>query len=104
MKVKVPIEMECNIHIYKTQFTPNLIAVDKLTGKADHHRMLIEIDPILPNSQRAQTLCHERIHIMDRQYSLGLSEDDIDRLAEGVAEFIVKNLGIELDWSLIEEK
>jgi hypothetical protein len=62
----------------------------------------IAINPDMSSSAKIQTFYHEVMHHINSQYKLGLGEDDIDRLANGWAEFMQKGLGIELDWSDIK--
>ena len=102
MRVKVPRQIPLGAHTYKVVFRPNFLAIDKLTGQVNHHSQVIEIEPILAETEKAQVLMHEQLHIIDNQYSLSLSEADIDRIAEGITEFLLRGLGLEFDWSDIK--
>ncbi len=69
----------------------------------NHRNQIINIETSVPLSIRNQTLLHEVIHIVDRVYVCRMDEDDLERLSNGLSELLFDNLGIELDWSEIEQ-
>ena len=71
-------------------------------GFINHITQIIGIERELPASQRDVTLIHEVLESVNRHYNCGLSDENIDRIAHGMAEFFFDNLGIELDWRDIE--
>ena len=99
MKVKIPSQIKIATSSYTVGFREHLKLDDGLVGVAYHRNKAIYIDPALDTSEKAQTLLHEAIHIIDRIYGCKIDEDDTDRLAQGMAELLVNNLGIEFDWS-----
>ena len=99
MRVRVPKFAKLNVHQYEVEYRPNLWIEEALRGCANHITQKIQIEPAIAKSQKDVTFLHEVIHIIDRQYELKLSEDDVSRIAEGVADLLFTNLGIELDWS-----
>lgn len=103
IKIKVPREIKIAIHPAKILFRRNILADENLIGHSHRRRQEISIDPIMPPSERNVTLLHEVGHNIDRVYHLNIDDDTIDRIAQGYGEFFFNNLGIELDWSLIEE-
>lgn len=71
-------------------------------GTIERRLQEVWIDPDSPLSQKNETLLHEVLHLISMVFSCSLDEDNIDRIAEGYAELLFNNLGIELDWSDIE--
>ena len=103
MKIKVPKEIKVSSHTYTVCFAPHLRHDEGRYGVVNHRLQQVEIETSIPPSLRDQTLLHEVIHIIDRAYVCGVGEEDVERIANGVAEFLRRNLGIELDWSDIKE-
>jgi len=62
----------------------------------------IIIDSQVTGNMRDRSYMHEVIHQIDVNYGCGLSEEVIDRLANGFCEYLFNNLGIELDWSDVD--
>ena len=103
MKVKVPPQVRIGCHDYNICFNKHLWHDDKLAGSVNHRTHMIQIDPAFQLSELDATLIHEIIHIVVRIFSCQAEEADIDRLSEGMGEFLLNNLGIEFDWSNISE-
>lgn len=59
------------------------------------------IDPSMCDESKYQTLFHEIIHAVSDAYSCDISEDNVDRLAEGLVAVLKYDFGIELDWSKV---
>lgn len=102
MKVKIPKQIKLGVHSYGIRYNSHLRCDEGSVGCSRHRSQVIEIEPDQADSQKYETFIHEVLHIIDRQYSCRLDEDDVDRIAEGFADFLFNNLGIELDWSEIE--
>lgn len=99
MRVKVPTEYEFLIHKYKIAFKPHLWHDDGEAGEANHRRGEINIDPNISQSEWVVTLNHEILEALKHHLSLKLEHDDLDRIAQGFADFMVTTLNIEFDWS-----
>lgn len=99
MKVKVPKQIKIGSHTYAVMYRYHLGKDEGFRGTIEHRPQEIHIDPINPLSQRNVTLLHECIHLITTVWSVGLDDDAIDRIAEGLGELLYNNFGIELDWS-----
>ena len=102
MRVKIPREIKIATHSYRVEFNPLLWHEESLKGMANHIKQVIQIDPVLAHSQKTVTLLHEINHVINDTFRCKLDEDEIDKMAQGQAEFL-DCLGIELDWSEIED-
>ena len=102
IKVKVPKVIKIATHQYRVEFNPLLWHEENLKGCANHLKQKIQVDPVLAPSQRLVTLLHEINHIISDVYRCKLDEDEIDKVAQGYADLLVNNLGIEFDWSLVK--
>ena len=103
MKIKVPQKIRISAEDYEIFFQPHLSVDDAQSGQVWFRKNLIRVDPCFPRSAQFATLIHEVIHIIDRCYKCHLEEDNVERLARGISEFLANNLGIEFDWSDIKE-
>lgn len=106
MKVRVPPVIRIGIHDYKILLDDH-IAFDSLAvGQSRHRDGEIAIDCHQNMSQRYVTFLHEVLEVIRRKYTINLDHDDLDRIAQGMAELLHNNLHIKLDWSDIsgEEK
>ena len=102
MKIKVPQKITEGAFTYTIVLKQNVLADRHAAGFIDPIAEEIQIDPHLPPNERTVTLCHEVSHLIERVYSLSVSDDDTDRLAHGFSCFL-QQCGIELDWSDIKE-
>jgi len=104
MRIKVSKEIKIGAHSYKVVYKKHLGKDQGFRGTIEHRQEEIWIDPENPLCQRNCTLLHEAMHLISGVFSIGLEDDAIDRVAEGMAEFLFNNLGIEFDWSDIKEE
>ena len=102
MKVKIPREISIGIQKYRVEYLPDEVFNDNEFGAAWHRKQLITIEPTSHYVQKYTTLLHEVMHLIEKAYSFRIPDEDVDRLASGMGEFLKDNLGIELDWSDIE--
>lgn len=103
MKVKIPNKIKVATHSYEIALNSHLQADEKRLGVCNHRIQRLEIEPEQCPSELAVSLLHEIIHIIERTYNCDISDPDIDRIAQGVAEFLTNNLGIEFDWGNIKK-
>ena len=103
MKVKVPNKVKIGTQEYKVCFNFNLIGDENEFGRINYRTGVISIDPNT-GKELFRVSVHEIIHGIERRFSLHMTDDAIDNMAEGVTEFLVDNWGIELDWSEICEE
>ena len=102
MKVKVPKQIKIGAHTYSVCYKQFLGKDMGFRGTIEHRLQEIWIDPDNPESQKAETLIHEVLHLIGSVFSTGLDDSNVDRIAEGFLELLANNLGIEFDWSDIK--
>ena len=103
MKLKLPSVLKFGARHYNLGYKAHLHVDDGLKGVAYHRRETIGIDPIISKMDKDITLIHEAVHIINRQFSCHLEEDNVDRLGEGFFAFLSDNFDIEFDWSNIKD-
>ncbi len=103
MKVKVPNEIRIGAYKYKVEFNSHLCYDSNWAGSCCHREAKIVVDSLGSRQTLDITLIHEILHMIDKNYSIHIEEDNIDRIACGIMEFLT-SLGIELDWSNIKEE
>ena len=103
MKIKIPSSIKLGVYPYKIRFKPNLKVDEGFHGAIQRRTEEINIEPTISKPMRDVTLLHEVGHHIDLIYECGLSEENISRFANGMAEFLFNNLEIEFDWSDIKE-
>ena len=105
MKIRVPKQIKIGVNCYQVEHLPDELFNDNEYGAAWHRKQKITIDPSSHSVQKYTTFLHEIIHLIEKSYCFRVDSDgNVDRLACGLAEFLRNNLGIELDWSDIEEE
>ena len=105
MKVKIPNKIKIGSREYRVLLEPRLVREQGNRGETRWDREEIALDSNLNLTQRSVSFIHECVHIID-EHACGranLSEELTSGLAEGLFQLLKDNLGIELDWSLIEE-
>lgn len=102
-RIKIPKVIKLGIYPYKVTYQSNLKMDDGYAGVVNHRKLLIEIDPVQAKVHKDETLIHEVVHIIGNIHSIHLQEDDVDRIAQGMSEFLFNVLEVELDWSCISE-
>lgn len=103
MMIKVPSRVNIGAQTYTIKFLHDEIFNDNEFGAAWHRKQEITIDPSCHATQRYSTLLHEIIHLIEKAYTFRIDDNDTDRMASGLTEFLRDNLGIELDWSDISD-
>ncbi|MDP1615041.1 MAG: hypothetical protein Q8L68_04520 [Methylococcales bacterium] len=103
MKVKLPSEVRIGTHTFKIRFDPHLFSDENKYGLINYRAQEINIWSEAPLSTKNEALLHEIIHLSQHVYRVEISDQDIDRVAETIGEFLFNNLGIEFDWSCISE-
>ena len=104
VSIIIPEIIKLGAHSYRLSFDPHLWQDEDKSGLTHHRLQEINIELAVPPSNRDETLLHEVLHIIDLLYRCRLNEDDIERLAQGLADFLFNNLEITLDWSNIPVK
>lgn len=104
MKVKVPNTIKLLTHEYEVKFGTKRVVSAGTCGLTRHLYQDITIDNVtLPPSEIDQVFLHELIHAIERHFCITIEEADVERLAEGLAVILFDNLGIEFDWSEIND-
>lgn len=55
---------------------------------------IVFVEPLweaMPNSSQIQALWHEFVHAIKSKYKIDISEDNIDKMAEGITEILLLN-------------
>ena len=81
----------------------NAFGVLGVKGLLLDQRIAIIVFVLSPLLERNQTLLHEVFHIISESFRCSLDEDTVERLANGMGEFLFDNLGIEFDWGDIKK-
>jgi len=102
MKIKVPVKLKIASHEYTIRDDIKQLMSNTVVGEVRHvyHDIILDFNR-LP-SELTQTFLHEYLHCIERFWNVKLDDNDVDRLAEGMA-VLFNNLGIELDWSNIKK-
>ena len=104
MKVRVPRKIKMGIYTYSLSLTPHIHCDEARYANCNHRTQEIEIWSEAPPSMRYESLIHEVLHIAEVSHRIDVSDADIDRIAHTIAELFKENLGIEFDWSEIDER
>lgn len=100
--IKMRKELSLGAHTYKVAFDRS-IRDDDHAGILMRRRQRIVIDPTLPDTEKVEAFFHEAAHWVCEVWGVDAPEGDVSRLGEGLAEFFVRNFGLEFDWGDIEE-
>ena len=104
MKVKVPSKINFLTHEYTVMFGAKELASQGCVGLTRHlYQEIILDNTTTPKSEVDQTFLHEFVHVIERHTGMKFDDADIERLSEGIADLFFRTLGIELDWSEVEE-
>lgn len=103
MKVKLPRKIKIGTHTYKIIFSPHLNSDDRDFGQINYRTQEIKIWTEAPGSLKNIALLHEIMHLSQHIYRVEVSDADIDRMAETIAELLFNNLHIEFVWDDIRE-
>jgi len=110
VKIKVPKDVSYGCFTYKVYLDPTQDE-SGFGGSTLFDKEEIRINPTIPNSRKLTAFIHENTHLINKAHNLDLSEHETELLANGFAELLARNLGIELDWSdvptlklVVEEK
>ena len=103
MKIKVPKRIKLGAYCYDLGYESNLATDKHFCGTIRFQRLKINIEPNMPESVKNVTLLHELFEGISDMYRCGLEDENCERLAQGMADFLFNSLGIEFDWSLIQE-
>ena len=102
-RIEVQPKLKIASHTYQVLFDEREDDGD-FRGSALHRHHEVALNPKLHAQQLRVTYLHEVLHVIDQSYCMHLSEDAVGPLAEGLAEFLFNNLGIELDFSKIDTR
>jgi Zn-dependent peptidase ImmA (M78 family) len=97
--INAPAQLSVGAHTYKVLFN-QVVYDDGHDATVQHKLQEIWIAPNQPDSRKMSCLLHEYLHIVCQVQRIEMSEDDMDRIAEGMADFLTK-LNISFDWSQI---
>lgn len=98
MDLKVPTNIKIGSHEYKVLFDERE-EDGNFRGSILHKYHEILLNPDIHPQQLRVTFIHEVMHAVAHTYSIVPPEEDVSRLAEGIAELLFNNLGVDLDFS-----
>jgi len=98
MIIKVPREIKIGTHTFKVKLDPHLHADEEKYGQINYRTQEIRIWSDAPASTKNEALLHEIIHLAQHVYRVEITDQDIDRIAETIAQFLSDNLHIEFVW------
>ena len=101
MKIKVPRKIKIGTFDCTLNYRENMKVDEDWRGSFNQRTGEIFIDRTC-GVGKDRVFLHELLHVVDKNYECGLDEITISRMANGFAEFLFNNLGIELDWSEIK--
>ena len=101
MKIKLKPEVPLGGLSYQLKFKPHLKFDEATIAVTRWHKGTITMDERTGRQERLLTLLHEYLHCVDGSYQCNLDEAQIERLAHGMNEFLVRYLGLTFDWSEI---
>ena len=101
MKVILSPRIRIGASTCRIKNVPHLSNDDGLRGYHNRRNGEIGIESTLEGERRDRTLLHEIVHQIDDSYGVGLSDENVDRIGNGIYEFL-ENLHIELDWGKIK--
>jgi hypothetical protein len=89
----MPTEINIGPYSFAVRFVPKIIFDDgkERTGMCDQWNLELHISEELPPKHRPQTLMHEVIHAIDWHMQIGLDEAQVNRLAHGMCEALMRN-------------
>lgn len=92
MRMRIPPVIRTGYKYYRIQLTEGISdGEDELYGDMDSKTQVIRIDEGLSDEQQRATLLHEALHCMDDVYSIGLTEEQVVRLATGFYMLLLDN-------------
>lgn len=97
--IKIPKQIQIGGHTYQVFYKPYLSKDDGIRGSIIHRKQVIYIEPENPISQQNATILHEILHFIDTIFDLNLTDEDTDRISEGLFQVLSDSFGIEFDWS-----
>lgn len=94
--MKIPGKVKVGYKVYDVRLLDNPV-VDGTTvlyGQTDHNSLTTRVSRFYGDQQSEATFVHELLHDIDYMYTLGLSEDIIERLGNALYTVMVDNPGI----------
>lgn len=101
-KIKIPTKVKLASLTYKVLFDENL-EKDGDWGRHKGRKQELLVNPTMSDEQRAITIIHEVLHSARMIWGVHLTENDVDRLANCLANFLAE-LGVEFDWADVPTK
>jgi len=95
--VKIPGIIQIGSHHYRVYFDEREEDGD-FRGSALHRYHEILLNPNLHREQLRVTFLHEVLHIISQVFEVRPPEDDIVRLAEGLASLLFNNLSLDFEF------
>jgi len=98
MILRIPRFFKIGSHTYETVF--DTVQGDReFRGTFADKKHQIFLNPDQHPQQTRVTFWHELIHLICCYGDIGMPDQDVNRIAEGTVEFLVRNLDIDFDFS-----
>ena len=93
MRVKLPETLRITPYTYRVVPVTKLLNTDhcRMYGECDTANLEIRLDDGNNDQHMRQTLLHEVLHAISNHATLGIEEDTIERLANGMLAFLTDN-------------
>lgn len=93
--MKLPETLKISPFVYRVELVTKLLDTEHCRnyGICDTNHLTIRLDDENNDQQMRQTLLHEVIHAINNHGRLGLEEDTVERLTNGLLAFLLDN-----DW------
>ena len=86
---------------YRVTFKQRMARDTKMLGTLDSDTQVMELEPDTSQQTKTMTFWHETIEGINDVFHCDLTEENIDRIAQGIVSIMRRDLGIELNWSRI---
>jgi len=102
MKVKIPKEIKIGAFSYSIKMVEGLENDYHLLGQCLTDKGIIKLEMHSIPQVKDATLLHEVVHAINDVFVCKIDDECVERIAQGLAEILKNNLGIEFDWSEIK--
>lgn len=105
MKLVIPSECQIGAHTFKIVWSPKILDIQEAKGGSEYRQdLVIRLMPNRPITQTLQTLIHEAIHLADFVFDVSNVREEETRILAGALTQFLFSLGIEPDFSQIQEE
>ncbi len=104
IELPVPKHLVIGPHEYEVLFDHEIRLDDDHSGQISYRKQYIKIDPCQKaQSQREVILLHEVLHGIAYVFNVSMSDEDVDRMSNGLTMFLKDNFGAQFNFGGIED-